>query len=218
MVSIRRFFSGIKAKIYEAAGKKAGIDVKIREKENGEYVATVNMKKGVDALPTTMTNPDTVINLYRLQKQEEQYYEPPDKVVQGESVDEQYEDLPDYYQDAIFPAKVKPNITAIKEWVIKVKLNNLNHRDVLLELYGESFTQEDIAKDNSNKIDHLVDSIAYKISRKIWYVGRRPSSMTDYQWDRETRHLRPAEGTYGKRDEWKTFKYDTNYEYTSGVF
>ena len=66
--------------------------------------------------------------------------------------------------------------------------------------------------------DLLIDSLAYMISRKIWYVGRRPSDMTDFEWNEHTKYSRPSEGSYGGGDKWTDFKYDVNYKYQLGVY
>ena len=41
--------------------------------------------------------------------------------------------------------------------------------------------------------------------------------MTDHEWNELTKYMRPSEGTYGVNDTWVNFKYDEDYEYTSGV-
>ena len=65
----------------------------------------------------------------------------------------------------------------------------------------------------------MADSTAFKISRKIWYVGRRPSSLTDSEWDELTRRMRPPKGSYSKNEKWTNMKfpYTQSYRYTSGV-
>ena len=64
----------------------------------------------------------------------------------------------------------------------------------------------------------LKDSIAYMIGRKLWYTGRRSAYETDAQFNRRTKHMRPAMGTYSAQDKWKAgeFPYDETYQYTSG--
>ena len=63
----------------------------------------------------------------------------------------------------------------------------------------------------------MADSMAYKISRKIWYVGRRPSSLTDDDWQQMTSKLRPVEGSYSRNEKWVTkFPYTQAYIYESG--
>lgn len=217
--TFKKLLSGINARIMKKEADEQGLGNDVQIKTNGnEYRATVKGKRLHEFTGSgILKSAKTIMNAFRIQKQEDQYDEPPDQVINGNTVDKDYEDLPDYYSDAIFPAKVRPNIQAIIKWVKEVKLNNMNSTDVLKELYGESFDEDDVVKDNTNKIDHLVNSIAYKISRKIWYVGRRPSSMTDNQWNELTKHMRPAEGSYGNNDVWKNFKYDDSYQYTSGV-
>ena len=95
------------------------------------------------------------------------------------------------------------------------------------DLSGSTFIQsadvQQTLEDNLNNVigakefESLVDKLAYKISRKIWYVGRRPHNLTDNQWNELTKFMRPKEGSYGGGDVWTNFKYTTNYEYTSGV-
>ena len=46
----------------------------------------------------------------------------------------------------------------------------------------------------------LVDSIAFRIARKIWYVGRKPASLTDSEWQLITSKMRPKKGTFSKNE------------------
>ena len=64
----------------------------------------------------------------------------------------------------------------------------------------------------------LIDSIAYMVARKIWYVGRKPKDMTDFDWNELTKYMRPQEGSFGAGDVWDVFKYDENYMYSSGEY
>ena len=61
----------------------------------------------------------------------------------------------------------------------------------------------------------LIDSIAFKISRKIWYVGRKPADMTNSDWDEMTKNMRPSQGTYSKNEQWKNFPYTKDWQYGS---
>lgn len=218
--SFKKLFSGINAKIMKTEADRQGLGNNVEIRTDGDEFKTFVKGKNLGNEPKRHGVAKTakgIMNWFRISKQEAQYDEPPDQVIKGKIVGKEYEDLPEYYEDAIFPATARPNIQSIIKWVREVKLNNMNSTDILKELYGESFDEDDIVKDNTNKIDHLVNAIAYKISRKIWYVGRRPSSMTDSQWNEITKHMRPPEGSYGNNDVWKNFKYDETYQYTSGV-
>jgi len=107
---------------------------------------------------------------------------------------------------AIPPGNVpKVDIPAIKNWVRTVKA----HSDpILLD-----------ARIDSAKFERLVDGVAYQVARKIWYVGRKPSTTTPEEWDMQTQGLRPAEGTYSPGKEFweKGFPYGPNYQYRTGM-
>ena len=105
----------------------------------------------------------------------------------------------------IYPG-TKVNWTALKNWVRTVKA----HSDpILLD-----------ARIDSAKFERLVDGTAYKVARKIWYVGRKPSTTTPEEWDMDTQGMRPAEGTYSPGKEFweKGFPYGPNYQYRTGMF
>lgn len=216
--SIRKFFSRIKAEILRTEGKKQGVKINVREDEN-EYTATVQLKGNDLTLPRSMNDPKQIISAIKFEQGEQIYNEPPDDVSTEKLVKAKpLEELPEIYSRAIYPATTRPNITSIKDWVVNVKLSGKSNQDILEEMYGRDDPIEMAYTDNFyNAFDRMVDSIAYKISRKIWYVGRRPSNMTDSQWNDLTRYMRPPEGSYGKGDVWKVFKYDFDYEYVSGV-
>ena len=100
----------------------------------------------------------------------------------------------EYYRD-----RERPNTFRDKNWTRKtdaIKMNKYNMPTIR---------------------DNVVDSIAFKVARKIWYVGRRPTTMTDEEWDAHTKYRRAEEGSFGKNDHWVKFKYDVNYKYQSGV-
>ena len=105
---------------------------------------------------------------------------------------------------AILPG-TKVNWTALKNWVRTVKA----HSDK--ELLD--------ARIDSAKFERLVDGTAYKVARKIWYVGRKPSTSTPEEWDMSTQGMRPAEGTYSPGKEfWENgFPYGPNYQYRTGM-
>ena len=93
----------------------------------------------------------------------------------------------------------------------------MTNRDLVNEY--NSLTDRKVTTDLSNRQKgNLIDSLAYKVGRKIWYVGRKPSNLTDSEWDSMTKHMRPARGSYGGNDAWKKFPYTEGYRYSSGVF
>jgi len=148
------------------------------------------------------------------------YKEPSDKTVKGRVSQE--EKLPERWSEAILPAGrsmhgKRVNIDALKTWVRGVVFSGMTNRDLVNEY--NSLTDRKITTNLSNRQKgNLIDSLAYKVGRKIWYVGRKPSNLTDSEWDSMTKHMRPAEGSYGGNDAWKKFPYTEGYRYSSGVF
>ena len=145
---------------------------------------------------------------------------------------------PEEYQSAIFPEEFRADIPALKLWVETVKIANLSDDEAMEEYYQwrenpefQQFSNVDpkvgglVKKMKERRRDPqttrklLVDSIAYMVARKLWYVGRKPASMSVWDWNEKTKHLRPAEGTFDmKREErWRNFKYTKDYVYESGV-
>ena len=146
---------------------------------------------------------------------------------------------PDSYRKAIYPAGKssptdqteggKPNIQMIRKWVEDVKLAGKSQRELEME-YNTMYEQDSLGVWDNKKMDRLVKSIAFVVSRKIWYVGRKPSSMSDSEWDNDTRHMRPDDQSYSKGEKGKKYGYDAaenwgdtgnpyiqdEYSYTSG--
>lgn len=129
--------------------------------------------------------------------------------------------FPDGWSVAYYPAggnsKKKPNIQAIREWVQNVKLSNLSNEEVSLE-YSRILAKPVPSKLNKSVRDSLIDSITFMVARKIWYVGRRSADFTDHEWNEETKHMRPPQGSFSKNEKWTTtpFPYGEEYVYTSG--
>tara|TARA_R110002020_G_scaffold222074_4_gene430525 strand:+ start:1114 stop:1848 length:735 start_codon:yes stop_codon:yes gene_type:complete len=143
------------------------------------------------------------------------YKEPDDDAVKGK-VDPKREALPDYYEDEILPATTRINISALKRWIQEVKWRDMSPIDLRIEYNRSKGTTSD-APLNSRQHAALLDSTAFKLSRKFWYVGRRSANETDQQWQEKTRHMRPAMGSYSPNEQWAGgFPYDETYEYTVG--
>jgi len=99
-----------------------------------------------------------------------------------------------------------------------VKWAHMTNMDLRLE-YNRHKGTTDLTPLNAQQRETLKDSIAYKIGRKLWYTGRRSSFETDTEFNKRTKHMRPAMGSYSPNDTWTTadgFPYDETYQYTSG--
>ena len=72
---------------------------------------------------------------------------------------------------------------------------------------------------SSEQEESLKDSMTFRIARKIWYVGRRPASLKDHEWDLITAKMRPKRGTFSRNEKWTNmrFPYTQSYSYESGV-
>jgi len=132
-----------------------------------------------------------------------------------------YVDAPAYKYDEDFPAEgeydpttamgtqpgTKVNIDDLKEWVRTVKIG----QDPIL--------QDLVVTGNVKKFEAEVDRVAYKVARKIYYVGKKPAYMTPEDWDATTVHARPQMNTYSSKESASagSFKYGSNYTYRQGV-
>ena len=108
----------------------------------------------------------------------------------------------------------KPNIQMIRQWVEDVKLAGKSQSELDTE-YNHMYSQMD-QKDpwSKKKMDRLINSIAFVVARKIWYVGRKPSGMSDIEWDRDTKHMRPDEGTYSMGQKGQKYGYTKISDFT----
>jgi|TARA_B110000438_G_scaffold92433_1_gene91905 hypothetical protein len=111
----------------------------------------------------------------------------------------------------------KPNIDAIKMWVEDTKLGGMSQMQLEDEYRKVKKTEGNVTW-NDDKKEALIDSIAYLVARKLWYVGRRSSRETDDQWQDRTAHMRPEAGSYESNEQWGEggFTYTREYVYTSG--
>jgi len=146
------------------------------------------------------------------------YEEPPDTAIYKTSGQFPEEKLPEDWSRFILPATVKPNIDRIKSWVKEKKFAGKTNED-LLEEYNELKGREQDTRLTPQQKRDLIDSIAFKISRKIWYVGRRSADLTDWEWNEMTKRMRPRKGSYSRGEKWKgrSFPYTQAYIYTSGA-
>ena len=146
------------------------------------------------------------------------YEEPPDTAIYKTSGQFPEEKLPEDWSRFILPATVKPNIERIKSWVKEKKFAGKTNED-LLEEYNELKGREQDTRLSAQQKKDLIDSIAFKISRKIWYVGRKPAQITDWEWNEITKRMRPQKGSYSRNEKWTNMKfpYTQAYIYTSGT-
>jgi len=149
------------------------------------------------------------------------YEEPPDAAI-NKSGQFPEEKLPEDWSKFILPAGKniggkKADISRLKEWVEQKKFSGKTHDD-LLEEYNELKGREQDTRLSSQQKKNLIDSIALKVSRKIWYVGRKPAQMTDWEWNEMTKTMRPQKGSYSRNEKWTNMKfpYTQSYIYTSG--
>ena len=197
---------------------KEGYTVKF-DKEKGVGVQT---PKGTEYVPEGINvdlPTDIVAYFKRTLKpaQEFLYEEPPDDVLVKGRFDKKQESLPEYYEGELLPASRVPNIMALKTWIETVKWANMSPLDLRMEYNKHKRTTADTPL-NAQQRSALLDSVAYMISRKFWYVGRRSAQETDAQFNDRTKHMRPAMGSFSPNDTWtgQTFPYDETYQYTSG--
>ena len=147
------------------------------------------------------------------------YEEPPDTAIYKTSGQFPEEKLPEDWSRFILPATVKPNIDRIKSWVKEKKFAGKTNED-LLEEYNELKGKEQDTRLSAQQKKALIDSIAFKVSRKLWYVGRKPAQMTDWEWNEMTKRMRPRKGSYSSNEKWvgrSGFPYTQAYIYTSGA-
>ena len=149
------------------------------------------------------------------------YEEPPDAAI-NKSGQFPEEKLPEDWSKFILPAgkninNKKADIGRLKEWVEQKKFLGKTHDD-LLEEYNELKGREQDTRLSGQQRKNLIDSIAFKVSRKIWYVGRKPAQMTDWEWNEMTKTMRPPKGSYSRNEKWTNMKfpYTQSYIYTSG--
>jgi hypothetical protein len=133
-----------------------------------------------------------------------------------EDFDEDPESPADHHR-MIEPGKYV-DIDALRDWVRTTKIN----RDEDLQ----DALRYDVLKISVNleglwtsTLDRAVDHIAFKVARKIYYVGRKPPTMTPEEWDIYIADKRPEPGTYSKNEDWgeRGFPYGADYKTREGA-
>jgi len=198
-------------------------------------------------LDDRMTNEQLMEMIKGMQKPEENFQknEVPDDVLDNRPFEEKLKDYkhgtgsliksdkfgrriyPDGWEVAYYPAGKrglrgkkhgkKPHIDAIKLWVEHTKLASMSQMQ-LEDEYRRVKKIEGNVSWSDDKMEDLVDSIAYLVARKIWYVGRRSSRDNDETWDEHTRDMRPPQGSFDSNEDWgeNGFPYGDEYTYSSG--
>ena len=151
------------------------------------------------------------------------YEEPPDTAIHKTSGQFPEEKLPEDWSKFILPAGKningkRANIDRLKQWVQQKKFEGKTE-EFLLDEYNELKGREQDTRLSGKQKKDLIDSIAFKISRKIWYVGRKPAQITDWQWNEMTKNMRPQKGSYSRNEKWTNMKfpYTQAYVYKSGA-
>ena len=128
--------------------------------------------------------------------------------------DEKGRDIED--TDMIRPGRYV-DIDALRDWVRTTKINRDEDLQDALR-YDVLKISVDLHGLWTSSLDREVDHIAFKVARKIYYVGRKPPTMTPEEWDIYIADKRPEPGTYSKNEDWgdRGFPYGSDYKTTEG--
>jgi hypothetical protein len=128
--------------------------------------------------------------------------------------DEKGRDIED--TDMIRPGRYV-DIDALRDWVRTTKINRDEDLQDALR-FDVLKIPVDLHGLWESTLDRAVDHIAFKVARKIYYVGRKPQSMTPGEWDTFIADKRPEPGTYSKNEDWgeRGFPYGADYKTTEG--
>ena len=123
--------------------------------------------------------------------------------------------LPTSYADKAIPPGSRVSINGLKEWIVTKKVNE---DSALQEAMSADFLN--INRDNEwvSMLDRVVDETAFRVARKIYYVGRKPESMTPEEWDLFIVGKKPVPGSYSRNESWsgREFPYGNHYTYRQG--
>ena len=202
---IQQYFLTKSAKLLRERGfnvRRRGTSLKINTPSGVNNIAITNVGGLLDLV-------DRLEAMFK--PRENIYNEPPDVAIVKKSGQFPEEKLPEHYKDYIMP-ETRVDMHRIAEWVEKVKVKNW-----AAEYNRWRGTEVETITDTQRK--WLIDSIAFRIARKIWYVGRKPASLTDGEWHDITHKMRPKKGTFSKNEKWSKnkFIYTQGWEYESGT-
>ena len=110
------------------------------------------------------------------------------------------------------------DIDALRDWVRTTKINRdedlqeaLRYDVLKLPTHLDRGLWE-------SSLDKAIDHVAFKVARKIYYVGKKPPTMTPEEWDIYIADKRPEPGTYSKNEDWgdRGFPYGSDYKTREG--
>lgn len=109
------------------------------------------------------------------------------------------------------------DIDALRDWVRTTKINRDEDLQDALR-YDVLKIPVDLHGLWTSSLDRAVDHVAFKVARKIYYVGKKPPTMTPEEWDIYIADKRPEPGTYSKNEDWgeKGFPYGSDYKTREG--
>ena len=109
------------------------------------------------------------------------------------------------------------DIDALKEWIVTTKVNRDPDLQRAIE-YDHLKISGDLSGYWTSSLEREIDSIAFKVARKIYYVGRKPPTMTPEEWDDYTLNMKPEPGSFAEGEDWgeKGFPYGSDYKTREG--
>ena len=119
------------------------------------------------------------------------------------------------HNKAIYPG-TRVSIDGLKEWIVQTKIND----DPVLQAAKQAdFLNVNREGKYASAFKNAIDHTAFKVARKIYYVGRKPPNMTVEQWDAVISNLKPVEGSYSENENWGEggFPYGDQYSYSQGA-
>ena len=110
------------------------------------------------------------------------------------------------------------DIDALRDWVRTTKINRdedlqeaLRYDVLKLPTHLDRGLWE-------SSLDKAIDHVAFKVARKIYYVGKKPPTITPEEWDIYITDKKPEPGTYSKNEDWgeRGFPYGVDYKTREG--
>ena len=129
--------------------------------------------------------------------------------------EEEQRALPISYTDKAIPPGSRVSIDGLKEWIVTKKINEDSD---LQAAASADFLNVNRSNEWVSMFDRVVDQTAFRVARKIYYVGRKPASMTPEEWDMFIVGKKPVPGSYSKNESWsgREFPYGNHYTYRQG--
>ena len=110
------------------------------------------------------------------------------------------------------------DIDALRDWVRTTKINR---DEDLQDALRHDVLKLPVNLDRglwASSLDKAVDHVAFKVARKIYYVGKKPPTTTPEEWDIYIADKKPEPGTYSKNEDWgeRGFPYGVDYKTREG--